>query len=66
MAKLDSRELKIMLAERGYSIRSFSRASKVSEASLNAWINHGKNPRLDTLGRIARTLEIPLRDLITE
>ena len=66
MAKLDGRELKIMLAERGYSMRSFSRASGVSEAAINAWVNHGRTPRPDTLGRIARTLEIPLRDLITE
>lgn len=66
MAKLDSRELKIMIAERGFTLRLLSEESGVSEASINAWVNHGRTPRLDTLGRIARALEIPLRDLITE
>ena len=66
MAKLDSRELKIMIAERGFTLRLLSEESGVSEASINAWVNHGRTPRPDTLGRIARTLEIPLRDLITE
>lgn len=66
MKKLDGLKLKIMIAERGFSIRSFARKSGVSEATLNLWINHGRTPRLDTLGRIAQTLELPLRDLITD
>ena len=66
MAKLDSRELKIMIAERGFTLRLLSEKSGVSEAAINAWVNHRRTPRLDTLCRIALALEIPLRDLIRE
>ena len=64
--KIDRDKLKLLIAEKGFSIRSIARASGVSEAALNLWINHGKSPRLDTLGRIAGVLGVPIQSLIVE
>ena len=64
--KLNRDKLKLLIAEKGFSIRALSRASSVSEAALNLWMNHGKSPRLDTLGRVAGALGVPIQALIAE
>ena len=64
--KLNRDKLKLLIAEKGFSIRAVARASGVSEATLNLWMNHGKSPRLDTLGRLAGTLGVPIQSLIAE
>lgn len=64
--KIDRDKLKLLIAEKGFSIRAVARTSGVSEATLNLWMNHGKSPRLDTLGRLAGTLGVPIQSLIAE
>ena len=64
--KLNRDKLKLLIAEKGFSIRSIARAARVSEAALNLWMNHGKSPRLDTLGRVAGALGVPIQTLIVE
>ena len=64
--KLNRDKLKLLIAEKGFSIRSIARAARVSEAALNLWVNHGKSPRLDTLGRVAGVLGVPIQTLIVE
>lgn len=64
--KLNRDKLKLLIAEKGFSIRSIARAARVSEAALNLWMNHGKSPRLDTLGRVAGVLGVPIQTLIVE
>ena len=64
--KIDRDKLKLLIAEKGFSIRSIARAARVSEAALNLWMNHGKSPRLDTLGRVAGVLGVPIQALIAE
>lgn len=62
--KLNRDKLKLLIAEKGFSIRSIARAARVSEAALNLWMNHGKSPRLDTLGRVAGVLGVPIQSLV--
>lgn len=62
--KIDRDKLKLLIAEKGFSIRAVARASGVSEAALNLWMNHGKSPRLDTLGRVAGVLGVPIQTLV--
>jgi transcriptional regulator with XRE-family HTH domain len=57
--------LKRELAQRGWSEREAARRMEMSYRSLNAIIKDPERlPELDTLGRIAKGLGVPLRRLI--
>lgn len=62
--KIDRDKLKLLIEEKGFSIRAVARKSGVSEAALNLWMNHGKSQRLDTLGRVAGVLGVLIQTLV--
>lgn len=58
--------LKEVLAEKGYSITSFSQKSGISRPTLSALVNNeSKGIQFDTLDTICKTLYIPINKLIT-
>ena len=58
--------LKEVLAEKGYSITSFSQKSGISRPTLSALVNNeNKGIQFDTLDTICKTLCIPINKLIT-
>lgn len=64
--KLDTQKLKLTIAEKGFNVRTFARAANLSEPGLNLILNHGKQPRLDTLGKLSKALNIPPASLLKE
>ena len=63
MNKIDANKLRLLIAEKGYNIRSLARAAGVAEPTINCWL-HGRGARLDVLARVALALKMPLPDFI--
>lgn len=64
--EIDARKLKLAMIDRGFNVRSFARAAAVSEPGLNNILNHGKQPRFDTLGKLSKALQVPAASLLKE
>ncbi len=62
--EFDAKRLKMTMAERGFNIRGLARAAGLSEPGLNQILNHGKQPRLDTLGKLSKVLNVPVVALL--
>ncbi len=64
---LDSRKLRILMAKQNFNVSTLARAAGVSQAAINKWLNHGPQyPRLDTLGRVAKALDVDIYELVKE
>lgn len=64
--ELDVRALKLMMAEHAFNIRQLARAAGLSEPGLNNILNRGKQPRIDTLGKLSKALNVPPASLLKE
>ena len=58
--------LKEILAEKGMTLKDFSVASGISQSNLSNYLNGNISPTLDTLKRIASSLDIGLVELFKE
>lgn len=60
---LDVKTLRRTMAAKGYTIASLARAAELSPTTLSRWINHGTTVRTDTIGRLARALDVDIYDI---
>lgn len=60
-----SLRLKDILKERGESISAFASKVGITQANMSNIVNGKSSPTLDTLERIASTLNVPITDLFT-
>lgn len=64
--KVDTEKLDILIADKGMMLKDVAQASGLSEIAFRN-IRQGKvNPRLKTLGRIALTLNVSVKDIILQ
>ena len=64
--KVDTEKLDILIADKGMMLKDVAQASGLSEIAFRN-IRQGKvNPRLKTLGRIASTLNVSVKDIILQ
>lgn len=61
--KFDYRALKTLIKQRFGTYRAFASALKVSEGTLNRWLNNKTPIRLEALRRMVELLEIPDREI---
>ena len=66
MPEIKRKYIKVLMANRGFNVRSLAKASGMSEPGINRLINHDQKPRLDTLGKLAKALRVPASDLIKD
>ena len=57
---LDVGKMREVMALKGYNVKGLAKASGVSAFSINLWLNHNKQPRLDTLGQVLKALDVPM------
>ena len=55
--------LRDILKERGLTLKAFSEMSGISQPNLSNYINVNISPTLDTLGKIAKALNVEIQDL---
>lgn len=53
-----------LIADKGMTQKELADKAGVSKATINMLINHNSNPRLDTLGRIAKVLGVRPSELL--
>ena len=58
--------LKHILKERNLSLADFSAMSGITKANLSNYMSGKISPKLDTLNKIADTLQVPLTELFQE
>lgn len=63
---LDSDKLRETMVLKGFNVAKLAKAAGVSAVSINQWLNHNKQPRLDTLGRVVNALEVPLGAIVVK
>lgn len=64
--KLDSVKLRRIMAAKNFNVSRLAEAANLSPAAINNWLNHGTNPRIDTVGRLAKALEVDIFDLMED
>ena len=62
--KLDLEKLEIAMAEKCYTIQELSKVSTVGVSTISNIFNRGQQPNLWTIGKLARALKVPVKDLI--
>ena len=58
--------LKEILVQRGITLKEFAMSSGISQSNLSNYINGNISPTLDTLKRIATSLNVDVVDLFKE
>ena len=59
-------KLKEILAQRGITLKDFAALSGISQSNLSNYLNGNISPTLDTLKKMATTLNIDLSELFKE
>ncbi len=59
-------KLKDILAQRGITLKDFAALSGISQSNLSNYLNGNISPTLDTLKKMATTLNIELSELFKE
>lgn len=59
-------KLKEILAQRGITLKDFAASSGISQSNLSNYLNGNISPTLDTLKKMATTLNIELSELFKE
>ena len=59
-------KLKEILSQRGITLKDFAAASGISQSNLSNYLNGNISPTLDTLKKMATTLNIELSELFKE
>lgn len=57
--------LKRLRAEKGMTLRELSRVSDIDQSTISQIENSRQKGRLDTLGKLARALDVPIDDLMS-
>lgn len=66
MVELDVKKVRRIMAAKGYNVKSLAEAAGLSYPALNGWLTRGIKPRTDTLGKLAKTLEVDIYDILKE
>jgi transcriptional regulator with XRE-family HTH domain len=64
--ELDVKKLRRAMAAKYFSVVGLARAAGVSASAVNTWLNHQTRPRMDTIGKLARALDMDIFELTTE
>jgi len=60
---LDVKELRRAMAAKDFTVAGLAKAAELSPSTLNRWLNHGTTVRTDTIGRLARALDVDIYDI---
>ena len=61
--EIDVKALRRAMAAQGFTVKGLAKAAGVSVPALNNWLNKGRKPRIDTLGKLAKALGCDIYDL---
>lgn len=64
--EIDVEKLKLSMMVKGFNVASLSRASGLSPACVNGYLNHGRKARLDSLGKLMKALGVGIHDIVKE
>ena len=64
--ELDHMKLRRIMATKGFNITTLAEAAGLSPTAIGNWLNHGTRPRLDTIGKLAKALEIDVGELLKD
>ena len=64
--KLDVKAVRLAMIDKELNITSLSKISGISTATLNLWLNHGTQPRIDKIGKLSAALGLPITALLKE
>ena len=64
--KLDPVKLRRIMAAKNFNVSRLAVAANLSPAAINNWLNHETRPRIDTVGRLAKALEVDIYDIARE
>lgn len=62
--KINSKKIKILQAEKGMDNNKFAKLLGISTGTLFYIKNGSRSPRVQTIGKIAEVLQVPVADLV--
>lgn len=60
------RKFKLLMAENGVTTKALSKACGISQTAISQILNHGQQPKLITIGKLAKGLNVPAAALMTD
>ena len=66
MLKIDKERLHQAIADSGLGAIEVQRAANITPSTMYRLINHGGNVRLNTVGKVARVLSVPVNAITRE
>ena len=64
--QIDVKALRRAMAAKGYTVASLARAAGISHIVINKWLRRETHPRMDTLGKVAKALDVDIYDIARE
>lgn len=64
--QIDVRALRRAIAASGQTVASLAKEADVSQMTIGNWLKGEANPRIDTLGRLAKALGVDIYDIAKE
>lgn len=61
--KLDVKQVRRLMAAKEFNVKTLAETSGVSYPALKGWLSCGRRPRMDTLGKLARALDVDIYDI---
>lgn len=64
--QIDVRALHRAIAASGQTVASLARDAGISQIVINHWLKGEARPRIDTLGKLAKALDVDIYDIAKE
>jgi transcriptional regulator with XRE-family HTH domain len=61
--KINNKKVELLRAEKGLSLKGLAEKSGLSQSTMTRLSNNTITPRLDTIGKIAKVLDVPVQEL---
>lgn len=61
--EVKAKELRRIMAAKGYTVTGLSEAAGIAPSTITGFLKHGRNIRTDTLGKLARALDVDIYDI---
>ncbi len=60
------KKFRVLLSDSGMTVKEFAGRSGVTAAAIGQILNHGAKPKLATIGKLAKGLQVSAADLMTD
>lgn len=61
-----AKKFRVLLTDSGMSVKQFSKKAGVSDVTIGKILNHGTKPKIETVGKLAKGLQVSSEKLMKD